>query len=84
MGFVKSIITDQGKEFNNSLLSSLFSLTNTQHKVSSAYHPQTNGLVERFNQTLINCLQKAMPPGDELDWDLKIDAVLFVRSEPNY
>ncbi len=36
----------------------LFEKTGVEHKISAAYHPQTNGLVERFNQTLTNMLIK--------------------------
>jgi ammonia channel protein AmtB len=42
---------------------------------SSAYHPETNGLVARFNQTLQNMLAKVCP--DENDWDLYLDEVTF-------
>ena len=33
-------------------------MTGTEHCVSSAYHPQTDGLTERFNQTLQTALVK--------------------------
>jgi hypothetical protein len=56
-GFPKVIISDQGREFCNQLTARLFSLTNTQHRVTTAYHPQSNGLTERFNQTLSNSLR---------------------------
>jgi transposase InsO family protein len=36
----------------------LFDMTGVEHRISAAYHPQTNGLDERFNQTLVNCLIK--------------------------
>ena len=39
---------DQGREFVNSVMSSLIEKTNAVHRISTAYHPQTNGLVERF------------------------------------
>ena len=30
----------------------------TEHQVTSAYHPQSNELVEHFNQTLVDALVK--------------------------
>ena len=50
--------------------------TKTEHRISSAYHPQTNGLVERFNQTLQRSLVKLVND-NQTDWDEKIDEVLF-------
>ena len=47
----KRVQSDQGREFVNSLNESLFTMTGVKHLVSTAYHPQTNGLDERFNQT---------------------------------
>ncbi len=54
----------------------MFDLTGVDHRVSAAYHPQTNGLDERFNQTLINSLIK-MAGEKSHEWDEYIDAVLF-------
>lgn len=51
-------------------------MTGVDHRISAAYHPQTNGLVERFNQTLVNSLTKLA--GEKTDeWDQYIDAILF-------
>jgi hypothetical protein len=50
MGFPAIYSSDQGREFVNSVMSSLIEKTNAVHRISTAYHPQTNGLVERFNQ----------------------------------
>lgn len=47
-------ISDQGREFVNKLSDELFNLTGTQQRVTSRYHPQANGLVERLNRTLKN------------------------------
>ncbi len=35
---------------------------------TTAYHLQTDGLVERFNRTLVNLLAKAVKP-TQRDWD---------------
>eukprot|EP00731_Ephydatia_muelleri_P026170 Em0018g270a len=46
----------KGHEFVNAVQAEVYKLTDTGHYVSSAYHPQTNGLTERFNQTLQTAL----------------------------
>lgn len=51
-------------------------MTGFKHRVSSAYHPQTNGLDERLNQTLKASLQKVVNHQQD-DWDNLIDNVLF-------
>ena len=71
------MISDQGREFVNKVNRKLFQMTKTEHCISSAYHPQTNGLVERFNQTLQRSLVKVVND-NQIDWDNKLDGVLFV------
>ena len=50
-GSPKEIISDQGKEFCNSIIKAMVVLVGVEHRVTSSYHPRTNGLTERFNQT---------------------------------
>eukprot|EP01116_Phalansterium_solitarium_P015395 TRINITY_DN339_c0_g1_i2.p1 TRINITY_DN339_c0_g1~~TRINITY_DN339_c0_g1_i2.p1 ORF type:complete len:947 (-),score=63.67 TRINITY_DN339_c0_g1_i2:465-3221(-) len=59
--------SDQGREFNNQLLAELAKAFQIDHRVSSAYHPQTNGITERFNQTLEKKLRSKMVTSN--DWD---------------
>lgn len=51
-------ISDQGREFVNTLSDTLFKMTGTQQRITSPYHPQANGLVERLNRTLKTSLLK--------------------------
>ncbi|KAL5505712.1 hypothetical protein EMCRGX_G007192 [Ephydatia muelleri] len=63
-------------EFVNSLNEKLFEIAGVEHQVSSAYHPQTNGLDERMNQTLTKAIVKYINTEQD-DWDEHIESVLF-------
>lgn len=75
-GMPRKVQSDQGKEFVNSLSDHLFQLTGVQHIVSTAYHPQTNGLDERFNQTLQRSLLKLIEEHED-KWEDFLDSILF-------
>ena len=53
----KIILSDQGTEFNNSIVGNLLKHTGVEHKVTSGYHPRTNGMVERFNHVFVEALR---------------------------
>ena len=48
-GIPGEILTDQGTNFTSSLLGELYKLIGVTALRTSPYHPQTDGLVERFN-----------------------------------
>jgi RNase H-like domain found in reverse transcriptase/Reverse transcriptase (RNA-dependent DNA polymerase)/Integrase zinc binding domain/Ty3 transposon capsid-like protein/gag-polyprotein putative aspartyl protease/Zinc knuckle len=54
----KTILSDQGTEFCNEIVNTMLKNIGTEHRVTSAYHPNTNGLTERFNKTLVDALRK--------------------------
>ena len=54
----RTMLSDQGSEFVNHVVRQLTLMCGINHRVTSPYHPNTNGLVERFNQTLIRALKK--------------------------
>ena len=51
-------INDEGREFVNQVCDELHKLTGAEQRVTSAYHPQSNGFVERQNRTIQNSLVK--------------------------
>ena len=75
-GPMDSIITDQGKEFTNKLVDDLTTELSIDHRISSAYHPQTNGQRERDNRTLKELLIKMTNENGD-NWDELLDAALF-------
>ena len=57
-GFFAIKINDQGRKFVNKVSDELYLITGVQQRVISAYHPQSNGLIERQNRTIKNSLMK--------------------------
>jgi hypothetical protein len=74
-GCPEIILSDWGTHFRNQLIDNLLEKFEIQHYLSTPYHPQTNGLVERFNRTLCESLAKTVQ--DVQDWDQHIPSVLF-------
>ena len=71
-------INDQDWEFVNEVADELQSMTGTQQRVKSAYHPQSNGLVEHQNRKIKNALVKVLDQNPE-QWPYVIDGVLFAH-----
>jgi hypothetical protein len=60
----------------NEVVQNLTHILEIKHLRTTAYHPQTNGMTERFNGTLCNALAKLSQQYQE-DWDNYIQQVLF-------
>ena len=76
MGLPSAITMDQGKEFHNILNTELMRVFGIKHRLTTAYHPQANGLDERFNQTLVNSLAKFVQD-DRDTWDQHLQEVVY-------
>ena len=57
-GIPREILTDQGINFTSSLLQELYKMLGVTSLRTMPYHPQTDGLVERFNKTLKQMLRR--------------------------
>lgn len=51
-GCPSDIITDRGRQFESNLFKCLSDIIGFKHKRTTAYHPQCNGMVERFHRQL--------------------------------
>jgi hypothetical protein len=63
-GVHATITSDRGAQFTSAQWVGLCSLLNIQHSPTTAYHPQSNGLVERFHRRLKDALQSRAAAAD--------------------
>ena len=64
--------TDQGRSFESSLFQDVCKILETHKTRTSSYHPQSNGFIERFNQTLVNMIS-AYVSKHQHDWDANLN-----------
>ncbi|UYV68373.1 hypothetical protein LAZ67_5004125 [Cordylochernes scorpioides] len=55
-GAPQYLISDRGSQFTSNLMEEVMKMCKIKHCFTTSYHPQTNGLTERLNRTLINML----------------------------
>ena len=60
--------SDQGRQFEADLLKEVCTLLQIHKTRTTAYHPHCNGLVERFNRTLLDMLSTVVKD-HKMDWD---------------
>ena len=75
-GVMNVLQSDQGTEFCNSIVDNLELQLGFNHKISAAYHPQTNGLVERTVQTVKQRIRKCVSEKKE-HWDEHLPFILL-------
>ena len=75
-GAPTEILSDQGPEFLNALVATMFEGLGIEHRVASPWHPRTNGSCERTNAILVHMLEKHVKD-DPAKWPQYLDYVLF-------
>ena len=68
--------SDQGTNLNSEVIQCLCNILRIERTGTSAYHPQGNGQVERFNRTLKMMLSK-MVKDNQCDWDIHLPRALL-------
>ena len=82
-GAPRVIRSDNGGEFVNKLVDALFTSFGIHRKLTTAYHPRSNGAVERLNRTLLGALSK-MAHSQPLEWPNFLNYVLMAyRTTPH-
>ncbi|CAM4874461.1 unnamed protein product [Rotaria socialis] len=74
--FILAILSDRGTHFLNTLMENIKNLIGYNHIYSTPYHPQTNGVVERFNATFVAQISK-LQNTQHNNWDEYLQAVVF-------
>ncbi|CAM8928328.1 unnamed protein product [Rhodiola kirilowii] len=75
-GVPQRIVTDNGKQFSNKLMTNLCEKFKFKQYKSSMYNAPANGLAEAFNKTLCNLLRKVVGKLKR-DWHEKIGEALW-------
>jgi hypothetical protein len=75
-GVPKMLLSDRGGNFLSDLMTQVLHQTGTVKLNTTSYHPQTDGLVERFNRTLTEMLTMYCHQ-HKTEWDELLPLVLF-------
>ena len=75
-GVSKNIVSDRDVLFTSIFWEHLHKLLGTKLKMSSAYHPQTDGSTERANRTVTQMLRQCINE-KQTDWVSKLPAIEF-------
>ena len=75
-GVPEQLLSDRGSNFLSELICEVCKLLGIEKVNTSGYHPQTDGMVEKFNGTLTNMLSKCVQKHGR-DWDKQLPYLLF-------
>ena len=79
-GVPMEMLSDRGTQFTSQLMQEVCRLLSVRQLMTTPYHPQCNGLVEKFNGTLKSMLRRLAHDRPK-DWDRYIHPALFAYRE---
>lgn len=72
----QELLSDRGRVFLSEVVEAILKECHVVHRKTTAYHPQTNGLTERFNRTLGDMLSMYIA-ADHTNWDAILPFVTY-------
>jgi len=75
-GVPKKILSDRGQVFRSEMVRQMVQSMGAENIYTTSYHPQTNGLTERFNKTVADMLSLYVSTSQD-DWDKYLPMVTF-------
>ena len=76
-GAPREILSDNGQNLTREVMTHYISLLKTKHRVTTPYHPRTNGKVENFNGFLGMTLTRLLTNQPTILWDQYLPQALF-------
>ena len=76
-GIPEAVLTDRGTNFTSQVIESLWERLDVHTLRTTAYHPQADGITERFNRTIKTMLAQFVDQQRQNDWDTKLDKLTF-------
>jgi transposase InsO family protein len=70
------LLSKNGTQFTAKFFLEVFRELGIARVFTTAYHPQTNGQVERFNRTILNALRTYVAKS-QADWDYYTSAITY-------
>ena len=78
LGLPEHILTDRGTNFQATMMQELYDMLDVHGLRTSSYHPETDGLSERFIQTLKTMIKAyTNEKKNQRDWDEKLSLLQF-------
>ena len=77
-GVPRAIVSDQGTHFCNRFMGVLLQKYGVVHKISTPYHPQTNGQAKISNREIKRILENIMQPNRK-DWSNRLEDALWAH-----
>ncbi|KAJ3011954.1 hypothetical protein NUW54_g2018 [Trametes sanguinea] len=75
-GMPRAIVSDRDSLFTSTFWTHLHRLVGVELRMSSAYHPESDGSTERANRTVAQMLRQCIGP-TQRDWTIKLPVIEF-------